>query len=164
MWLDVGCGSLPKGDVNCDLYVRDVGHREFPVTLNLRSIPNFVLCSAKFLPFKNGCFEVVVSSHCIEHVSNPDVMLAEMWRVCNFKVKVVCPHGFGDRLARRNRRIHINSLSGQWFKSQIKKLGCGKSSIRFSSYYYIPHKYVPLMRFPLEITVVLFKKSRFKNE
>ncbi|MFA5365931.1 MAG: methyltransferase domain-containing protein [Candidatus Bathyarchaeia archaeon] len=159
--LDVGCGSKPSGTVNCDLYVNDGFHREGKTVLEPKSISNFVLCDVQHLPFKDGAFHVVFSSHVIEHVPKPFLMLKEMWRVCKSQVKIVCPHGFGDRLARRDKRVHINHLTGEWFDCAGRKVGCSKISVAYSAYYYIPHKFLPWFMFPLELTVYYFREESF---
>jgi len=44
------------------------------------------------LPFKDESFNAVFSSHTIEHVQNPLLMLREMCRVANEKIVVRCMH------------------------------------------------------------------------
>src|SRR5512142_331557 len=83
--LDVGCGTTPVGDVNCDLFMEDSeGHRdplaynEETLKINKAKTPNFVLCDSRYLPFKNGSFDLVTSRQVIEHVPKPALMAAEM--------------------------------------------------------------------------------------
>lgn len=63
--LDVGCGQNPKGTVNVDL---QRGYSD-------------IVCSAEYLPFKDNAFDVVYSSHCLEHVPEPLKALKEFRRV-----------------------------------------------------------------------------------
>lgn len=91
MKLDVGCGTEPKGDVNVDFFKRgfnpqtgDQIHGEFMSPLKIQ---NFILADAEWLPFKDDCFDVVFSSHVMEHVQNPLLMLREMCSVAKRKVK-----------------------------------------------------------------------------
>ena len=72
--LDVGPGVAPKGDVNVDLN-KESGLRG--------NCANFVLADATHLPFKDGCFDIVVSSDLLEHIADDESALAEMWRVGN---------------------------------------------------------------------------------
>lgn len=80
MILDVGCGSSPKGHVNLD------------IERQCARMHTFVLADAEHLPFKNGSFETVYSSHVVEHVCNPRVMIKELLRVSKNKVIVKTPH------------------------------------------------------------------------
>lgn len=76
MKLDVGCGGSEKfkihkvrGDINCDILK--------PVY----KIPNFVLCDAHHLPFKDEMFDQVTMFDVIEHLQSPFNALKEAWRV-----------------------------------------------------------------------------------
>jgi SAM-dependent methyltransferase len=78
--LDVGCGSsrilaaLPRGSVGADLLIRKLRHaRRFGRYL--------VQASALGLPFRDGCFECVVSSQLLELLPRGTKALAEMGRV-----------------------------------------------------------------------------------
>jgi SAM-dependent methyltransferase len=88
--------------------------------LNPHLIPNFVVAHAENLPFKNECFEVVFSSHTIEHVKNPKKMLQELLRVSKRQVVVRCPHRKGSGA---KRPFHINYLDEEWFSALFSKLG-----------------------------------------
>lgn len=70
MILDVGCGSNPSGDVNCDLKRGRVN----------------IICDAEHLPFKDKAFVTVYSSHCLEHIQQPLAALREFQRVATFIV------------------------------------------------------------------------------
>lgn len=86
MLLDVGCGSQPKGDVNCDLLLEHHDLREKPKT-----ILNFVKCSAEFLPFISKSFEEVYCSHLLEHLEDYSQALQELKRVAAHRVTVILP-------------------------------------------------------------------------
>jgi ubiquinone/menaquinone biosynthesis C-methylase UbiE len=79
--LDVGCGHRVRGDVNVDLNAQSTIHRSqnsyTDVPLDMK-IPNFVLADSQHLPFRNNVFEKVFSSHVIEHVKKPELMLYEI--------------------------------------------------------------------------------------
>ena len=94
--LDVGCGTKPKGDVNIDFFRRDLnpkaGNQIQGEFRSPRKIKNFIVSDAMHLPFKNESFEVVFSSHAIDHVQNPSAMLREMWRVAKRKVIIRYSH------------------------------------------------------------------------
>jgi SAM-dependent methyltransferase len=88
--------------------------------LNPRLIPNFIVAHTENLPFKNDCFEVVFSSHTIEHVKNPQKMLQELLRVSKCQLVVRCPHRKGSGA---KRTFHINYLDEEWFNTLFAKLG-----------------------------------------
>ena len=87
--LDVGCGSRFKGDVNTDIFRGGWNRQEADQYkgefVDPHKIPNFVVASAEFLPSMDNYFDVVLSCHTIEHVSNPFRMLAELVRVSKRK-------------------------------------------------------------------------------
>jgi ubiquinone/menaquinone biosynthesis C-methylase UbiE len=120
--LDVGCGYLPRGDVNVDLYVKPSIHRS--IALNTKQIPNFVLADSQHLPFKNACFDKVLSSHVIEHVDKPMLMLQEMVRVSNRYVLVRCPHRLKITFHGIRYKAHKNKFGNLWFKQAFEMLHC----------------------------------------
>jgi SAM-dependent methyltransferase len=164
--LDVGCGNMPTGDVNCDSHVYDVGHRSAigvigKANLKPRAIPNFVLCSGLALPFKDSAFDMAYSSHVIEHVSEPFLFLKELLRVSNFRVVVKCPHRYGDRVLFWNspdKILHLHFFSKAWFIEAIKKLNC-VGTVSYSKFQCLPNELFCLFRFPLEITCDIRKNS-----
>ncbi|MFA5365941.1 MAG: class I SAM-dependent methyltransferase, partial [Candidatus Bathyarchaeia archaeon] len=101
MILDVGCGTagLAKGDVNVDFFREgrnvQVGEQLVGEMCVPKLIKNFVVADACHLPFRDGCFSLVYSSHVIEHVVDPVLMFKEMLRVSCRKVVVRCPHRKG---------------------------------------------------------------------
>lgn len=96
--LDAGCGHMPKGDVNVDLYPGPTAHRcvnqrvNDDVTLHVHEIPDFVKADACHLPFRNGAFRSTYSWHVIEHLRDPEAFLHELMRVSS-EMEVRCPNG-----------------------------------------------------------------------
>ena len=88
MILDVGCGGDPRGDVNCDLLIKD-SHEGWDQ--NPSRIPNFVRADVRYLPFRSGVFDVVYCSHVLEHLMDYNAGLKELLRVSCFKVIVILP-------------------------------------------------------------------------
>lgn len=134
--LDVGCGSKPTGDVNVDFCVRgwnsQEGDQKRGEFLNPKVIPNFVVADAEHLPFKDDVFDVAFSSHVIEHVPNPSIMLREMCRVSKRKILVRCPHRKGSGA---KRPFHLHYLDEEWFEDAASKLGLNvKSFVRCFDY------------------------------
>jgi SAM-dependent methyltransferase len=82
--LDVGCGPKPYGSLFADQVVRYIGV-DYPLTLGTlepmaQGNPD-VFADAVFLPFRDGCFDTVLCTQVLEHVSRPWVVLEEIARV-----------------------------------------------------------------------------------
>jgi len=54
---------------------------------------NGVVFGGKTLPFKNNSFDLVISSHVIEHSEIPEILISEMSRVCSDKIIIAVPDG-----------------------------------------------------------------------
>jgi len=164
--LDVGCGRYPHGDVNVDLYPMETEHRLPPIgreglgePLDVKSIQNFIRADACHLPFKSDAFEVVFSSHVIEHVAYPLKMIKEMLRVSRNKVVIKCPH----RLNRKGKiKVHKHYFNIGWFDKLFKKWGL-PCRAEVSRWLYIPYRYMPLIQLPLEIKVEILKREALKG-
>ena len=122
--LDVGCGTQPKGDVNVDFFGDgfnpQTGDQIKGFFMTSRNIKNFVMADAVHLPFRDGSFNVAFSSHTIEHIPDPLLMLREMCRVAQRKVIVRCPHRKGSDAV---KPYHINHFDEKWFKKASEVLG-----------------------------------------
>jgi ubiquinone/menaquinone biosynthesis C-methylase UbiE len=160
--LDVGCGSFPRGDVNVDLRNRKFADSKRHFVLNAKKIKNFVLADGHFLPFKNNCFEKVVSHHVIEHVLNPYRFLEELIRVSKEEVEVVCPHRLREPKGAR-AKYHRNFFSTGWFKKTVALLSQKnglkliiKINIKYS-YLKFPHNIMFPFSVPAVIKVVIRK-------
>jgi len=156
--LDVGCGTNPKGDVNCDLIVGKTIHRWKKDVINPKEITNFVRCDAQHLPFKNATFSIVYSSHTLEHVENPKKMLREMIRVSSWKVFFRVPHRFSvaftPKEAHKSHKWIFNVSS---LEKLVKTLNVHYSfKIRYRDF---PHKFIPLIRLPEEIHCTIYKRG-----
>jgi ubiquinone/menaquinone biosynthesis C-methylase UbiE len=88
-FLDVGCGagySLMKAftELNCEVQGIDPepgAHGVGRFTVDLWKERPIIKGSAEELPFPDACFDVVYSSHVLEHVHNEEKALQEMKRV-----------------------------------------------------------------------------------
>jgi len=154
--LDVGCGknkdyphSTPKGTVNCD------------VRKPLNKLKNFVQCDAQYLPFKDNVFDLVYSSHVIEHVDDAFLMLKELIRVSGNKVEVYTPH----RMLRMKDKEHKCHFTKTWFDKALNYLNISAYEISISKYYHLPHTYISLVRLPYEIKVkiIVDRSATSKN-
>jgi hypothetical protein len=122
--LDCGCGSRPRGDVNVDFFKggwnRQEADQDKGEFVNPKKISNYVVASAEYLPFREGVFDLVYSSHTIEHVPEPFRMFRELVRVSKRKVVVKCPHRLGSG---GRRPFHINFFDEGWFKVASFRVG-----------------------------------------
>jgi ubiquinone/menaquinone biosynthesis C-methylase UbiE len=165
--LDVGCGNSPVGDVNCDLYSKDTEqHRSFDTANTAITAPNFVVCSAEYLPFVSGCFDVAVSRQVIEHVKKPGLMARELVRVSRDLVIIETVHRRGERLEPRSRHAwfkqhHINKFDFTLFAAMAKHLGCHtlKSDV-LNKNYILRFFGLKLIGIPMGIRVVWSKNVR----
>ncbi len=72
--LDVGCGNKPYADLfeDCDYLGLDY---------NLEDTKADIVGSAMKIPLEDSTFDIVFSTQVIEHVSSPNDMIAEIYRV-----------------------------------------------------------------------------------
>ena len=107
--LDVGCGEMPMGNVNCDI----------KISVNIPL--NFVLCDSQYLSFRNYCFDRVDTNHVIEHVRNPFLFLKEIKRVLCIggSLLLTCPHRFSHGAKMKD---HIHYFNRRWFAENL--IGC----------------------------------------
>lgn len=159
--LDVGCGYLASGDVNCELFIKNVGHRPMPeesrsLPLQPKKISNFVLCDVQHLPFKDAIFEEVFCSHVIEHVDNPYLLFKEMIRVSKSKVTILSPHKLGDRLLGKNF-YHKNFFSKSWFYMAGRQFPDCFVTVEYSKFVGVPSDFISIFHVPLELRVEVRK-------
>lgn len=122
--LDVGCGTRPKGDVNVDFFGSgfnpQTGNQIQGEYMAPRKIKNFIIADASHLPFRAESFNVVFSSHTIEHVEKPAVMFRELCRIAKRKVIIRCPHRKGSGAV---MPFHLHYFDEEWFKKASTALG-----------------------------------------
>jgi len=120
MKLDIGCGTEPKGDVNCDLFKGITPHliRNEPIVP--KEIPNFIQCDVVHLPFPDHTFDVVNASEVIEHLENPILALREMKRVSKRLVTLDVPNL--RRLTPEDNRFHLYSWSDETLHNLLTTL------------------------------------------
>jgi len=107
----VGCGDKPKGDVNVD---------------KRRGSKADIIADAYHLPFRSATFDVVYTSHILEHLCNPIMALREWKRVSRREVRIRIPSHYLD-----DRSLdHIYS----WNKHTLKRL-CSLVFTRVESNY-----------------------------
>jgi len=109
-FLDVGCGDVPKGDVNLDLFYYGRG-------------ANFVFGEAQHLPFKDGSFTKVYSKHCLEHLDNPLSFFIEAKRVLSKDGVLECIYPTDTMLTKKTLHNLLNLQLSSSFKWKRKLTG-----------------------------------------
>ena len=144
MILDVGCGSRPMGDINCDIEIQDTSKM-------------FVLCDAQYLPFRSNSFSFVYSSHVVEHISNHILMIKELLRVTSNLLLIKTPYLFS--YSSRGLPI-ISRLTGftyhlhSWTRNFWRKLLCNyEISIKVEPRLNVPFWYIPFKSIQMLIEV-----------
>jgi len=165
MILDVGCGTEPRGDVNCDLFVEDVyfhrgiGHHAAFNILPVHDIPNFVQCDSQHLPFKDDAFDEVFSAQVIEHVQHPFLMFHELVRVSKKSVVLETMHRLGEAFSGQKSREasrwfkehHVNKFNIRSLNAYGLACDCRVIENYTLYFFYFPHEYFCLFKFPSEI-------------
>jgi len=152
--LDIGCGHLPKGDVNVDRFIEATSHRSQDQRkrddqpLDAGRIPNLICADACHLPFKNNTFETVYSSHTLEH-TNGSKMFSEAVRVSRKEITIICPNQVG---CRGKKTLHKYPVNLTWFHKAARHFQLIIQELKYSGYQCFPHRYIPLIRIPNEIT------------
>jgi SAM-dependent methyltransferase len=87
--LDLGCGIgqgqaaiEPRRSVGVDLESRALAAQQRPT----------VCADMRRLPFRDGSFDSVFASHCVEHVPDPERMVAEVARLCTDRAVIATPN------------------------------------------------------------------------
>jgi SAM-dependent methyltransferase len=121
---DIGFGTMPRGDVNVDFFRSgfnpQTGDQIKGGFVHTKNVKNFVMADATHLPFRDDAFDVAFSSHTIEHVHNPMLMLREMCRIARRKAILRFPHRRGSGAV---MPYHINYLDENWFQKTSEILG-----------------------------------------
>jgi len=111
--LDVGCGNVPKGDVNLDIHY-------------FGKWKNFLFGDAHHLPFKNGVFDKVYSSHTVEHLENPFKFFQEAKRVLKNDGILECIYPSDITLKKKTIHDLLNLRLDLAFKWKTKITGGDK--------------------------------------
>lgn len=119
MILDVGCGSRPLGDVNCDKFLGKSPHTKYII----KKCENFVKCDAENLPFRSNIFSVVYASHVMEHLYHPFDFLKEARRVSRRIVYLQVPslHFVANQTIHGERSEHIYTWSTYSLENLLRR-------------------------------------------
>lgn len=144
--LDIGCGDIPTGDINCDLFIGESPHLRGRY-IDQKTIPNFIRCDANYLPFRDKIFSESFCSRVIEHKGvNAIKVIKEMIRVTKRKITVIVPHRFSPERKMHDKYFNVTSI----FRL-FKKMGLNPRIE--TKYRYLPSIFVTLIRLPAEIKV-----------
>ena len=126
--LDIGCGPKKEFDVNIDL------NPSFRPT---------IVCDAQHLPFKPKIFDIINCSHCLEHLDNPHLCLAEINRVSEARAKILI--GFPLEKNASNAKCYLRVLLFNLFMPSfpfaVYEIIKGLEKIRNKSYI-VYHKWI----------------------
>lgn len=129
--LEVGCGRgylanllSEKNKVTaCDIIISEKLIKKYPDVL-------FKTGNIENLPFKDKSFDVVITTHTLEHVKNLDLSVSEIERVAKERVIIVVPR---QRPYKYTFSLHTQFFPYKWSlenafgffkgKTEIKKLG-----------------------------------------
>ena len=138
-FLDVGCGDVPKGDVNLDLFYYGRGK-------------NFVFGEAHHLPFKDETFIKVYSKHCLEHLESPLTFFKEAKRILEKEGTLECIYPTDTMLTKKTIHNLFNLHWSSAFKWKRKLTGADKIN-------YGGHKW----QLPDDRILKLLQKAGFKK-
>jgi len=116
--LDVGCGNIPRGDVNVDRFIGKTFHRWDRAPIRKHAIRNFVISDACKLPFRDKAFQLCISSHTLEHIYDYEEALKEFERV-SVKVLVVVPFWRFGTFKAIHEQGHVHFFTAK----TLKRLG-----------------------------------------
>jgi len=127
--LDVGCGEIPNGDVNIDIY--DIKNKK----------NHFIIASAEYLPFKKNTFNTVRSSYVIEHCVKVEQFIKDHLRVARKKVIIITDNNewVVDRLFRLTgkgrlfNKEHVYSWNKEYMENLLKKIGIKKFKVELKN-------------------------------
>lgn len=136
--LEVGCGrgllanALSENNTvtACDIVVSQGLKKKY------KSI-NFVSANIENLPFKDNSFDVVVTTHTLEHVRNLDKAVSEIKRVAKHQVIVVVPR---QRPYRYTFSLHTQFFPYEWSLQNAFGFTKGKTVIKNLGDWYYSHK------------------------
>ncbi len=126
--------------------------------VKLEGIPNLIKADCTQLPIRNNVFDMVISNHLIEHITEPFLLLKEMVRVTkpDGLIQVTTPHKLSHN---RKWILHKHSFNFRWFIKAFKVLNVELVQTR-RNFRYLPHDYFPLFRLPYFIQVTGKVKKR----
>lgn len=116
-----------------------------------------VLCDGQHLPFRSNSFSTVYSSHVVEHVDDPVLMVRELLRVARDHVTIKTPHLFSYASKgvpyfseKTGFTYHIHSWTASYWKRLLSKF---KHSVKTMPNLHTPFWWIPLKSIEMIIEV-----------
>ena len=154
--LDVGCGDLPKGDVNIDLFTGISPHfYNKPRFIKVSTIPNFIKADCNCLPFRDNVFDESVARHLIEHKGvKPIRTIKEMLRVTKGKVRIIVPHRYAETIGKLVKwDMHQTSFNLKSLTKLLRRMGLAfEIKVKYQGF---PFRYVYILRIPIEMEAII---------
>ncbi len=126
--LEVGCGRGLLADklaaknkvTGCDIVISPAVQKRFPAV-------KFVAGDIERLPFKDNSFDVVVTTHTVEHVKDLPLALAELRRVAKNELIIVVPR---QRPYKYTFSLHTQFFPYEWSLQAAFGFVNGKTTIK----------------------------------
>jgi len=132
--LDVGCSSMMFKP-----YVRNRGGHYFGMDISTKFNPDYITDAEDMSVLDDKCFDWILCSDILEHVSNPLTVLQQARKHCN-KIAVVVPNLYRlesiPYLPRKKGDRHITKQSPWKWMQLIRESGF--EIIETQGFYYIP--------------------------
>ena len=118
--LDIGCGTFPASAVFAQHHISAVGVDVSPKMIEIGKAlgRNALLYDGVSLPFDGGTFSLVTMMNCIESVTQPSELFADILRVSQPNVKILMTINNQDALVKKLLRLRrgqdCGSL-GEWY-------------------------------------------------
>ncbi len=126
--IDLGCGSVPTGEVNLDLFLGFSPHHQGEIEASKYRL--FVQGDVTRLPFRDKSLGRSKLSHVLEHVDNPLQVLREVVRITQDLVIITVPN---HRILEEEHPAHLYSWSRSSLLGLVKRAGLTPVKVAYYS-------------------------------
>lgn len=126
---DLGCGSVPSGDINLDLFIGFTPHHRASITPMRQGYKMFIRGDVQELPFRDKSLRETKLSHVLEHTEKPLQVLQELNRITRERVLVLVP----NNPLKDEHPQHLYSWSRDSLKALAERAGLKVKNIYFFS-------------------------------
>jgi len=116
--IDLGCGSVPTGDINLDRYMGYSPHHQGSIEATQYNL--FIQGDVSRLPLKDKSVSRSKLSHVLEHVDNPLQVLRELARITDGLVIITVPN---NRILEEEHPQHLFTWSRSSLLALVKRAG-----------------------------------------